>query len=289
MAAAGSWADIRREVAQDLNGYYCGTIGASSTSTITDAALQDSIESDSQYVGGWVVTGDSLFPTVRRISAYIPATGTISVSRAWSVAPTTSGTFEIHWVIAPERLHYLINQALRRCFYVASMTPTIAASDQSEFSLSGDDEDSELVDPRQIVGVYLKTGDTANQYRMQPLDWYELEDEGPNPKIRIRLSLALTDVLVVRYIRCYDPLSDDPAQPTTHEETDCPMQYVKAATMVECFNWLAANGPAEDSARFEKRALMAAAHFSQMTRVYAPRPVVHIQHPDTPYRSSNVG
>jgi len=129
---------LREAVGNDLAEFYEGTITAPAATTFIDADLVDSAESDEQYVGAWVMVTESGSPAegvVRRISAYDPATGQITISRAWAPAPAPGDEYELHTLLSPDDLEQCIAVGMGKCMYVDRWIVD-AVADQREYILS---------------------------------------------------------------------------------------------------------------------------------------------------------
>ncbi len=269
-------AALRQAVAQDLDSCTTGSVDSGSLTAIVDADLIDSEESTTQYVGQYLyLTSGALAGQVRRVSAYAPTTGTLTVGRAWATAPAAAVTYELLTKLNPVTLNRLINNALLRCYYEDEQLITPVAS-QRQYSLAAY---TWLTRKEQVLDVLWRIGTTASQYHYCPVGWYEVRDDSGTLTLDIDpYSYTTGEYIVLKAIRPYAELASDAAT------TLCPLEYAKAAAKLEVFTWLAMNGPAEDTARYEKKALDAVATFNSRMRDYAPGRRWRVQLGDTPKR-----
>lgn len=121
---------LRHRVAQRLAPFLTGTAGGGSTVTLVDAAqLQDSTASADLWTDSWVhvLDGPNAGET-RRVAAYDPANGSLTVSRAFPQPVDRATSYELSRVVAPEVINAAINATLVRCWFQA-LTPLTALAD----------------------------------------------------------------------------------------------------------------------------------------------------------------
>ncbi len=272
-------ATLRQACAEDLDGIALGTADAGgSTTTIIDADLSDVADASSKYANAWLyITSGPLAGEVRKVTTYAPATGTFTVHRAWSAAPAAGVTFEVHTKLSPVDLNTRINRALLRCTYLDELAVTPVA-DQRQYSLAAY---AYITRKEQVIDVLWRQGSTANEYRYLPLEWYGLRDDAGTLTLDIRpYNINTGDTLVIRLIRPYAELSTDAST------TLCPTEWVKAGALLEVYAWLARNGPAQDSARYEAKRQEQLLAWNNCVMTYAPRVPGRVQLPETPQRGA---
>lgn len=121
---------LRHRIAQQLAPFLTGTAEGGSTVTLVDAArLQDSTASADLWTDSWVhvFSGPNAGET-RRVAAYDPATGSITVSRAFPHAVDAASSYELSRLVAPDVIDAAIDATLTRCWFQA-LTPLTALAD----------------------------------------------------------------------------------------------------------------------------------------------------------------
>lgn len=287
-----TWITIRRAVGRDLNECVTGVVDSATTTTMTDADLIDSIENESRYVGAWIVTGTDYYPlTVRRISAYDPATGTLTLSRAWAAAPSVSTEYEIHTLINPLDLKQIINDVLEQCSFVERLTITPAEAEETAWDLSPDGDYGHvgLISASQIRDVRLYSYSDERERRV-PISWWWVDPDDMRLYVRGYLGSTgegdefETDLLYVYFNCAYTRLSDTPTTPTLYNTTECPLRWLRPGIRSAVYRYLVRNGPAQDSKRYEEAGDREAVRFATLTMQYAPRPVLRVQTSERPWR-----
>jgi len=109
---------LRHRVAQLLAPFLTGTAEGGSTVTLVDAArLQDSTASADLWTDSWVhVFGGPNAGETRRVAAYDPASGSITVSRAFPHALDAAAAYELSRLVAPDVIDAAIDATLTRCW-----------------------------------------------------------------------------------------------------------------------------------------------------------------------------
>lgn len=114
---------LRQELAQRLHGsesFLTGSATAGgSTTTLVDSSLISTVAGANKFTGYWLFI-DSFNADAapegqaRMVTEYDPATGTLTVDPAFTVAPasTSSATYELHPKLHPDRLNEALNWAL---------------------------------------------------------------------------------------------------------------------------------------------------------------------------------
>jgi len=110
---------LRHRVAQRLAPFLAGTAEGGSTVTLVDAArLQDSTASADLWTDSWVhVFGGPNAGETRRVAAYDPASGSITVSRAFPYALDEAASYELSRQVAPDVIDAAIDVTLTRCWF----------------------------------------------------------------------------------------------------------------------------------------------------------------------------
>lgn len=120
---------LRHRVTRRLAPFLTGTANGGSTVTLVDTArLQDSSASADLWADSWVHVFDG--PNAgetRRVSAYDPAAGSITVSRAFPHAVETA-SYELSRLVAPEVVNAAIDATLTRCWF-QTLAPLTALAD----------------------------------------------------------------------------------------------------------------------------------------------------------------
>ncbi len=121
---------LRHRVAQRLAPFLTGTAEGGSSVTLVDAArLQESTASADLWTDSWVhVFGGPNAGETRRVAAYDPATGSITVSRAFPHAVDAASSYELSRLVAPDVINAAIDATLTRCWFQA-LTPLTALAD----------------------------------------------------------------------------------------------------------------------------------------------------------------
>jgi hypothetical protein len=133
-------ADVERAIAVRVGPYY--RYPASAGSTLNDVLirrLRSTIDSG-DYEDLWilrrgVLSTGQLAPSFnvgdrqRQIDEYVPAFGSLTPDRDWSVAPLTNEMIELHYLDPEQLLRPIAQAALRRCFFwdtaiIANVTTT---------------------------------------------------------------------------------------------------------------------------------------------------------------------
>ncbi len=110
--------DLRQELAERLYGtedVLIGTATGGSTSTVVDTSLISTMLGTSNFIGAWVYMYDAADAApegeFRKISAYDPATGTLTVDPVFTAAVAVTDKYEIHYALHPTRLEEALSRA----------------------------------------------------------------------------------------------------------------------------------------------------------------------------------
>ncbi len=120
---------LRHRIARRLAPFLTGTADGGSTVALVDPArLQDSTASADLWADSWIqVTGGPNAGETRRVAAYDPAVGSITVSRAFPQA-AVGASYELLRLVAPEVINAAIDTTLARCWF-QTLAPLTALAD----------------------------------------------------------------------------------------------------------------------------------------------------------------
>lgn len=121
---------LRHRIAQRLAPFLTGMADGGTAVTLIDAArLQDSAASADLWTDSWVhVFGGPNAGETRRVAAYDPAEGSITVSRAFPHDVDAASTYELSRLVAPEAINAAIDATLTRCWR-QTLAPLTALAD----------------------------------------------------------------------------------------------------------------------------------------------------------------
>ena len=277
--------EIRQGVAQDLNELTLGTIStAPSTTTFTSYDLVDSIEDDEAYEGAWVrIVSGATANTERRIASFEQASGeaTVTLSRLWT-SPDLSAEFEIHKAMPGGDLNTLINRAISGLTYETNQAITVVAG-QVAYSLAAY---TWLTKRQQVWDVEWRDYDATYGSRYVPLPWFDVVDVSGTLYLLLKQSYGATgDYLYLRCWRHYDEfdVTDDT------DTTDCPEDWLRAATVCAVYEWQMERAPGEDAKRIGEKLKRAEAKRLLKTLAYIPRPNTRTMHKDSGLFSGSYG
>lgn len=270
---------LREVLGYRTNSYTWCEIASATTTQITVEALVDSGGSDQQFVGAWcyMASGtDAIAGQTRKVKAFDPETGTLTLSRALAEAPTSTDYIELHTLLSPDDWDRCINRALAQCYYNERETITPVPA-QTEYALASY---SWITNPAQVRDVYWRYGSTASQYRYHPATWWEVVADATVMTLVVRPNSATGTYLVLEGLRPYPAISGVTA-------TECPEEWVVAGAEMEAYRLLSRNDPAQDASRYKAHYLEASARFHALSRKYQPMPRIRVQHPDSPLRNQS--
>ncbi len=282
---------LRQLIGLELGECITGRVDSATAYTLTDADLIDPDESSTLYDRAWLklYTSAGLDSAVRRLRAaneetgvkgYDPDSGTLRWTRALDSVPEAGDEYELHTLMAPDDLDRCIDNGLARCYYLDDISIPVV-SDRREYSLSAY---TYLTDITQIIDVFWYYGDTSQERQLIPLEWFNVQADSNALTLHIRplTYSTATATLLLRVVRPYG------TGIWTEAGTACPLDWAKAAALVECYTWLQNHAPAQDAKRYEAAQLKAAANFAALCYKYQPRPSRRIQLDDTPRLSDNM-
>lgn len=277
---------LRQAVGYDLAELYVGEVESGTTTSIICSALVDPDEDPTLYDRAWLkftegdaegdirpirVTDEDL-----GVTGYVPSTGGLTWARALDDAPGAGDEFELHRLMDPDELDRRINTAITRLHYLNEETITVV-SGQREYALS---DYAWLTRRSQVVDVLWVRGSTALKKTYPPVNWFRVEEDAGDLTLHIEPYALETggQQMVLVAERPYAELATDAAT------TDCPEDWIRAAAIVEIYNWLVRTGPGRDTALYRYRRDDAVRVYSQKTRHYKPSLPRRVQLKDRPKR-----
>lgn len=261
MAINTSRATLRQALGLKFAGemYVSGTVLASPASTTTTFALAELVDSGAdvkKYVDRWVYLPAS--GQERRITAYNPTNGQVTVQRPLSGAPTAGTAVEVHrW--SPTIMHDAINRALYRCKYRDTLQIT-PVSGQTQYSLAAFTYPE---NPKDILGVWLYDPPAVGQGIPRDIPWYRVQDVGGTLYLYINPPSVLYSGSEIRVEiqRPYVSLTLDAST------TNAPAEWVLAGAEVEMYNTLIERtGPGRERDRLVSDRALADRRFKSHSR-----------------------
>lgn len=189
-------ATLRAELAKTLNSYIAGTATGGSTTTVIDTNLLDSGQyADDHFIGADIYINDTTDDAApegeaRYCTDFAQSTGTLTVGKAFSVAPEASDTYEIYLNTTVEELNQALMWAVKDWRFVSSddLVSTSAEYTVTASHLSGAD---------QIIGVWTRSAsDTQSNY--ERVTNYKLWDNAGVITIEFEDASDLDSTLYVR-------------------------------------------------------------------------------------------
>jgi len=266
---------IRQAVGQYLDACHLGTISSPGATSFIDAELMDwHGVGENKVANAWVkIVSGAQDGTVRRVSTYDDDTGLVTLTRAWTSPGTAS--YELHTLVAPSEIERCINRALRRCYYITQEDLNYSSGDW-QYDLS---DITGLTYKGQVREVHWRTGDDADD-ELLPLRWWIVKQQATGLVLYVKpwATLESTDgTFVLELALPYAELEDD-----EDDDTDCPLDWVEAGAVAMVYDLLSRNDPAQDSLRYKQQEAEATARFRRLSRLYQPRPKLHIVLDDSP-------
>lgn len=207
--------------------------GNGSTTSATAATLRTSAADGGTYVGQWLqrrvaATGAD---RARRIVAYDPAAGRLTVDRAYTNAPALNEPFEVSPLDPVRHLRRAVVAGLGRCFFVDRVDVPVTAG-RVEQSLSA--ALFWVVDVGQVRDVRARVG-AVGVVADAPLDW--VRPFSTSGGVSAGVTAAPAGVYVVEALRPHATWvngADAPNGPTADADVlACPLDYAAAAGHVE--------------------------------------------------------
>lgn len=274
---------LEQEVARRVGPYYADAAsgGASNPATLVCLNLASSIDLGG-YEDLWLlrrgktsagapIVGFNTGDRQRRVKEYDPASGTLSLDRAYSAAPIAGEAFELHHLDPANELRPAVLAGLARCFFV-DRSPVTLLTSAAERNLT-------LVAPwitsvEQVLGAAYTYDGSAE--RPVPVGWRRVFSAGgavwlslasdPAPATLLITSRRSYDTLVNGATSTTGPLLDD-------DVLAVDLRYGAAAGHIEA--WRLWRDRLQDASAEGRRLTMegAAAEFSgQAQRWYRPPP-----------------
>lgn len=182
-----------------------GQTGAGTSSTVfTDGTLlADSTRGAGFYRRGWFMrTGSAIASAdrVRRIAAYDPATGAITVTPAWTGTPASHEEYEVWPVWNPNDVEAAIVRAQRHMYGLFDVS-LAGVANQRQYPLAI--AAPWLTRPSQVAAIEIQDGTVSGQYTWPtvPNDRLRQVGSATGPSLTLDLAgltFASTDTLVVR-------------------------------------------------------------------------------------------
>ncbi len=259
MSSLGS---VRKDVGRALAECTVGQVDSATTTSIVDADLLDPVETESLYEGAWILlTEGSNSGQERRILSYVPSSGTLTLSRAFTYEPEAATEYEIHRLIRPSELNRLISEAVTPLYYMSGYE--IAITDPNDRLIAMPFASA----PGLIVSVENRGAYTdISESRLYPVIWKAYWSEAGAVTIEIEPG-SVTDTsgyIVVKFLR----------QNGTVGETSnirVPDNLAVCASLVKCYEWLMRSGPGQDVTRYERLLAYETKKLMTMMRRYSPR------------------
>ena len=253
--------EIRQGVGFDLNELTLGTISTTaSTTTLTSLDLVDSLETEQAFQGKWVrIVSGATANTERRIAE-----------------------FEIHTALPGDDLNTLINRAISGLTYETNQAITVVAG-QVAYSLAAY---TWLTNRAQVWDVEWRDYDATTGSRYIPIPWFDVQDISGTLYLLLKQSYGATgDYLYMRCWRHYDEfdVTDDT------DTTDCPEEWLRAATVCKVYEWQMERAPGEDAKRIGEKLKRAENKRLLLTLRHIPRPITRVMHKDSGMYSGSYG
>ena len=131
--------ELRQHVAQRVTRFVAGTADSGTTVALTDAEqLEDSGASAELWEGSWLyIRAGTNAGQIRRVTAYDPASGSVTVNRAFPVAVDATSQYELLRLPSPEQVHQAIDDTLERCWYRTMAVVTLVPDGDLEEPTTG--------------------------------------------------------------------------------------------------------------------------------------------------------
>ncbi len=263
-------AELRRAVAARMMRTVIGVAGGGSTVALADPAeLQDSGASDDLWTGAWLhVTAGANAGEVRRVTAYDPASGSVTVNRPFARPVDTTSEYELLRLLGPAELHRAIDDTLARCWRRTLAELTSVADGRRRYPLP-----VWVTRRQQVVEVWERRGAPPRGEHLGAVDWWRLTRGAPGHEspFWIELDHAPGGALLVETLRPYEALAAD------QSVTDAPADWVTAGALAYAYRRLRRDAPADDADRYAALQYEAAREFQRLSRLYQPRAVRRVQ------------
>jgi len=248
-----------------------GVAGGGSTVALADPAeLQDAGASDDLWTGAWLhITAGANAGEVRRVAAYDPATGSVTVQRPFARPIDTTSEYELLRLLAPADLHRAIDDTLARCWRRTLDDLTAVADGRQRFPLP-----AWVSRRQQVVEVWERRGAPPRGEHLRAVDWWRLtrSPDGHESPLHLEVGRAPDGALIVEALRPYEALATD------RSVTDAPVDWVTAGALAHAYWRLRRDAAADDVDRYAALQYEAACEFQRLSRLYQPPAVrrVHL-------------
>lgn len=219
--------------------------GAGTTTTLVDLAATDQGTDANFAAGGWIYRPDAALAAdmVRRISSsgFDPSTGTWTVTRAWTNAPTNSEAYQVYAMLPPieqrgmaESWRRLVNRGLGNMWFEDEITIGTGDGSRTRFLMS--DDTGWTPTEQQITAVLARRTDSGGLvYDMDQSkggrSWAVLKSGGDAYMVLLRPPTSEQQV-VLQVIRTYPSLTADT------DTTVCPLELASLRTRFELMSYL---------------------------------------------------
>lgn len=226
-------AEIEQEVAARCGPFEQRVAASGTATTVVVGALVSTIGLGGQTDRFLLRRGAVDDDRVRRVAAYAPATGTLTVDRAYATAPTADEAIELLVLDPAAELRPAVLRGLARCFFVErAAVPVTAGRVEEDLSAAL----FWLTDVGQIRGVTNRVGD-AGVVSPIPLTWYAPASSSGG--VGLMVDAAPAGAYLVEALRSHATRvngADAPDGPRTDADAvDCPLDYAAAAGHVEAW------------------------------------------------------
>lgn len=208
--------------------------GTATTAVVPD--LVTSADDGGTYVGQWLLRrAASAADRQRRIVGYVPATGTLTVDRAYGAPPQANEALEVMPVDPTRQLRRAVVAGLSRCFFVERAdVPVTAGRVEADLSaaLFWITAVSQIRDVRSRLGA-------AGAVLPTPLGWYR--PVSSHAGVGVEVLAPTGGSYVVEALRPYATWvngADAPNGPTADADVlTCELEYAAAAGHVELWRY----------------------------------------------------
>ena len=213
---------LRIEAAKESGTGFSGTADTGSTTTVLrDALLGDAFTDINALAGAWIYRPDAADSgdLLRRCTeAPFDGSDDLTVSRAWTNAPTNGEAYEIYTICAPidwpgtdMSWDRAIRDALEACWFIDQVNLGVGTGKQSRYSLSAFIGN---VTTEQIRRVYTRYTDTDGNYIDTDYDidqrfWLAHENGPYDVTIELYPPAPTTEYVWAEVVRIYDSLYTD--------------------------------------------------------------------------------
>ena len=247
-----------------------GVANGGSTVALADPdRLQDAGASDDLWTGAWLhITAGANVGEVRRVTAYDPASGSVTVNRPFARPVDGTSAYELLRLLSPAELHQAIDDTLARCWHRTLADLTSTAHNQRQFPLP-----VWVSRRQQVVEVWERRGEPPRGEHLRAVDWWRLTrtPAADGSPFRLEVGHAPGGRLAVEALRPYRALPSDEAS------TDAPADWVVAGALAHAYRRLRRDAPAADVDRYAALQREAAHEFQRLSRLYQPRAVRRVQ------------